>query len=298
MRCRAISALSVSQVACCAAISRRASASMRASCRAGVSPSGEGVALPGPRQRPQARDAHGVELVEVGGRDRQEPQPLQQRHARVLRLLQHAPVEAEPGQLAVEEARGPGHVGGRGHRGGKGGLEEVGIRTSVFLLGQPNLGSGLAAVEHPRGPATGSPCGPPTGSRGRGSPPPRPPPRATSRSGGRRRPAPRARGTAAGPRTAWRAAPPEARRPGASSRTTLVACIRRGEVGQPDAPARRRPVRGQQEPPPRRHQVVVEMEQRRLGLARQRLQVLHGHGRPRRGQVRPEVPRLPPLGAP
>ena len=54
----------------------------------------------------QARDAHHVELVEVVGRDRQEAQPLQQRVARVHRLLQHAPVERQPGELAVEEAGG------------------------------------------------------------------------------------------------------------------------------------------------------------------------------------------------
>ena len=51
-----------------------------------------------------AGDAHHVELVEVGGRDRQEAQALQQRMALVLRLLEHAAVELQPGQLAVVEA--------------------------------------------------------------------------------------------------------------------------------------------------------------------------------------------------
>ena len=71
--------------------------------RPAVSPSidGGGVALA--RQLAQARDAHGVELVEVGGRDRHEAQPFQQRHARVFGLFQHPPVEAEPAELAVEE---------------------------------------------------------------------------------------------------------------------------------------------------------------------------------------------------
>ncbi len=58
-------------------------------------------------------DAHHVELVEVRGRDRQEAQALEQRVAHVLRLLQHAAVELQPGQLAVVEAR---RTGRRRHR--------------------------------------------------------------------------------------------------------------------------------------------------------------------------------------
>ena len=54
----------------------------------------------------QPGDADRVELVEVGGADRDEAQPLQQRMARVLRLLQHTRVEVEPGQFAVDEAAG------------------------------------------------------------------------------------------------------------------------------------------------------------------------------------------------
>ena len=46
-------------------------------------------------------DAHHEELVEVVGEDRAEPQPLQQRHARDRRELQHALVEVEPAKLAV-----------------------------------------------------------------------------------------------------------------------------------------------------------------------------------------------------
>ncbi len=70
----------------------------------------------------QAGDAHGIEFVEVGGRDRQEPHPLQQRHARVRGLVQHPPVEGDPRQFAVEEpARGRrvepvGRVDRRGER--------------------------------------------------------------------------------------------------------------------------------------------------------------------------------------
>ena len=44
------------------------------------------------------------ELVEVAGEDRQEPHPLEQRQVGVLGELEHPLVEAQPGQLAVEEA--------------------------------------------------------------------------------------------------------------------------------------------------------------------------------------------------
>jgi hypothetical protein len=62
----------------------------------------------------QTRSPHHVEFVEVGGRDRQEAQTLEQRMMLVQRLFQHPPVELQPGQLAVEKAvrsrgwRGPG----------------------------------------------------------------------------------------------------------------------------------------------------------------------------------------------
>ena len=42
-------------------------------------------------------------LVEVRGEDGEELDPLQQRLGGVLRLLQHAPVELEPAQLAIDE---------------------------------------------------------------------------------------------------------------------------------------------------------------------------------------------------
>ena len=60
----------------------------------------------GLRLADQAGDANGVELVEVGGADRDEAHALQQRMARVLRFLDDAVVEVEPGQLAVDEAVG------------------------------------------------------------------------------------------------------------------------------------------------------------------------------------------------
>ena len=52
----------------------------------------------------EAGDAHHEELVEVGGEDRQEVGALEQRDGRVLGQLEHALVEGEPAQLAVEVA--------------------------------------------------------------------------------------------------------------------------------------------------------------------------------------------------
>ncbi|MCC2653696.1 MAG: hypothetical protein K0Q60_3862 [Microvirga sp.] len=52
----------------------------------------------------QARDADHEELVQVLGRDRQEAQLLQERMVAVGGLLQHPPVELQPGQLAIDEA--------------------------------------------------------------------------------------------------------------------------------------------------------------------------------------------------
>ena len=47
-------------------------------------------------------DPHHVELVEVAVGDRQESHPLEQRMARIARLLEHPFVEGEPGQLTVD----------------------------------------------------------------------------------------------------------------------------------------------------------------------------------------------------
>ena len=54
----------------------------------------------------QAGDADHVEFVEVVGADRQEPQPLQQRMARVHALGQHTTVESQPRELAIDEPGG------------------------------------------------------------------------------------------------------------------------------------------------------------------------------------------------
>ena len=79
--------------------------------------------------------AHHVELVEVGGEDRQEPGPLQQGQVPVLGLLQDALVEVHPGQLAVGEAVGEA-VQGRQAR--------LGVVAGGVLVapGVPALGRG------------------------------------------------------------------------------------------------------------------------------------------------------------
>ena len=52
--------------------------------------------------RAHGADALHEELVEVGGEDRQELEPLEQRHAFVERLGQHPAIELEPAQVPVE----------------------------------------------------------------------------------------------------------------------------------------------------------------------------------------------------
>jgi len=69
---------------------------------------------PGIGETLQAGDADHVELVEIGGRDRQKAQPLEQRMRRVGRLLENPLVEGEPGELAIEEMLRSNGQGGRG----------------------------------------------------------------------------------------------------------------------------------------------------------------------------------------
>ena len=54
----------------------------------------------------QPRDAHGIELIKVGGGDRNKAQALQQRNTQIFGLLKHTPVEAKPTELAVHKAGG------------------------------------------------------------------------------------------------------------------------------------------------------------------------------------------------
>ena len=59
----------------------------------------------------QARDADLEELVEVARGDAEELQPLEQRHGLVERLREHALVELEQRQLAVDVVIGRLEVG-------------------------------------------------------------------------------------------------------------------------------------------------------------------------------------------
>jgi hypothetical protein len=52
----------------------------------------------------EARHADHEELVQIVAADREEAQPFQQRMRRIARFLQHAPVERQPAQFAVEIA--------------------------------------------------------------------------------------------------------------------------------------------------------------------------------------------------
>ena len=52
----------------------------------------------------QAGHAHHEELIEIAGRDRQEPQPLEQGMIDVVGLFQHTLVEREPRDLPVDQA--------------------------------------------------------------------------------------------------------------------------------------------------------------------------------------------------
>ncbi len=63
-----------------------------------------------------ARRAHHVEFVEVGRRDRQEAELLQQRVAAIRGLFHHAPVELQPRKLAIVE---PGRTFGHGSCGNR-----------------------------------------------------------------------------------------------------------------------------------------------------------------------------------
>src|SRR6185503_15566540 len=65
--------------------------------------------LPRLHPRVQPGDADHEEFVEVAVEDGEELQALEQRPAAIAGLLQDAPVERQPGQLAREHARGPRH---------------------------------------------------------------------------------------------------------------------------------------------------------------------------------------------
>ena len=75
------------------------------SCCSVVSPSNEVSSMPARNFFRMRGDAHHEELVEVGAGDRQELDALEQRMRRVLRLGEHALVELEPAQLAIDVQR-------------------------------------------------------------------------------------------------------------------------------------------------------------------------------------------------
>ena len=105
---------------------RRASASISTSC------SGRGLAIfrrgavLGAGQFAQTGHADGVEFVQVRRRDGQEAHALQQWHARVHGLFQHAPVEGQPRHFAVEKAVRTGRIEIRqGHGRGEGAGQKI-----------------------------------------------------------------------------------------------------------------------------------------------------------------------------
>ena len=74
--------------------------SARTSC--GDRPTLVGTARPVDDAALEARDAHHEELVEVAGEDGQEVRTFEKRRARIFGELEHALVEGEPAQLAIE----------------------------------------------------------------------------------------------------------------------------------------------------------------------------------------------------
>ena len=105
-------------------------------------------------------DADLEELVEIGGCDGKEFDPFQQRRCEVSRLVEHALVEFQPAQLAVEEMHREGHV--RRHRHNREGDSNVTARqkasynlvTNHFslwkALAQCISGTGAHAITTPR----------------------------------------------------------------------------------------------------------------------------------------------------
>ena len=88
----------------------------------------------------EAGNADHEELVEIIGRNRQEPDPLEQRMGLVGRLFEHPSVEMEPGQLTVDKS-----FGARQKVEGWRGLGPGGGRDRHDFLFQNNS---LAAVNH------------------------------------------------------------------------------------------------------------------------------------------------------
>ena len=85
---------------------------------------------PGARELEQPRHAHGVELVQVGRGNRNEADALKERNQRILRLLQHPPIECQPRQLPVDEPLRAGPLGrGKLNRGRESAVQEIRVRN-------------------------------------------------------------------------------------------------------------------------------------------------------------------------
>jgi hypothetical protein len=85
------------------------------------------------------RDPHHEELVEVAADDGEELDALEQRVRRVEGLVEHALVELEPAQLAVDEQRGVGQLDGRRRR--LRGVDAVGVGFAGEGTGRAIAGS-------------------------------------------------------------------------------------------------------------------------------------------------------------
>ena len=96
------------QHAYCWATSCSVRRAMRCNCASGFEAVGRRVLRQHVAERLLAQPGHAdhEELVQVRREDRQELHPLQQRIVRVLGLFQHARVELQPAQLAVDEVLG------------------------------------------------------------------------------------------------------------------------------------------------------------------------------------------------
>ena len=104
----------------------------------------------GPLQR---RDAHHEELVQVCTQDGEEPHPSKQRHVGVFRQCQHATVELDQAQVAVEEVLGHRGTGG-GERRAQGDVGEP--RAPLAGAGRRRLARLERRVPGPLGEGVGA----------------------------------------------------------------------------------------------------------------------------------------------
>ena len=120
--------------------------------RAGREPVGSGGLVALRHEVLELRHPHLEELVEVAREDREELRALEDRPARVARELEHAAVELEPGELAVEEALGgvahPTRVDRRPASAGRAD-QPTAVVGSIMLA---HLGQGFSSHETSRRP--------------------------------------------------------------------------------------------------------------------------------------------------